>query len=47
MQEPGSGYEGTAPNYYSYRPGNIEDVVPTAKIGNGALANPNVYKQRW
>ena len=28
-------------------PGNIEDVVPTAKIGNGALANPNVYKQRW
>ena len=40
MQEPGSGYEGTAPTITVTDPGNIEDVVLTAKIGNGALANP-------
>ena len=40
MQEPGSGYEGTAPTITVTDPGNIEDVVLNAKIGNGALANP-------
>ena len=40
MQEPGSGYEGTPPTITITDPGNIEDVVLNAKIGNGALANP-------
>ena len=40
MLEPGSGYEGTPPTITITDPGNIEDVVLNAKIGNGALANP-------
>ena len=40
MLEPGSGYEGTPPTITITDPGNIEDVVLNAKIGNGALGNP-------
>jgi len=40
MTEPGSGYEGTPPTLTVTDPGNIEDVVLIAKIGNGALGNP-------
>ena len=40
MTEPGSGYESTPPTLTVTDPGNIEDVVLIAKIGNGALANP-------
>ena len=40
MTEPGSGYYGQTPAITVTDPGNIDDVILTATIRNGALANP-------